>query len=98
MTKIDENHFRLIGSHNLSEFNEYFNSDLPSDEYDTVGGLVFGLFGRVPRSGELVTTGNFNFRVEKMQGTRILKVYLTVLNSEVREKDTDNQKEKPAHV
>ncbi len=65
LTKIDENHFRLLGSHNLSEFNEYFNSDLPTEDYETVGGLVFGLFGRVPRSGELVTTGKFNFRVEK---------------------------------
>jgi len=98
LTKIDENHFRLLGSHNLSEFNEYFNSDLPSEDYDTVGGLVFGLFGRVPRSGELVTTGRFNFRVEKMQGARILKLHLTLLNTEVREQKNDNQKEKPAHV
>jgi len=98
LTKIDENHFRLLGSHSLIEFNEYFNSDLPSDDYDTVGGLVFGLFGRVPRSGELVATGRFNFRVEKMQGARILKLYLTVLNSEAREQNKANKKEKPAHV
>lgn len=98
LIKIDENHFRLVGSHSLSEFNEYFDSDLPSDDYDTVGGLVFGLFGRVPRSGELVTTGKFNFRVEKMQGTRILKVYLTTLSSDVQEPDNDNKNVKPAHV
>jgi putative hemolysin len=77
---LNENHFRVVGAHSLAEFNEYFQSDLPENDYDTVGGYVFGLFGRIPRSGESTTLGRFKFRVEKMKGSRILGLYLTVRN------------------
>ena len=41
-------------------------------------GFVFGLFGRVPRSGEIIKHGRFSFRVEKMKGARILSLHLTL--------------------
>ena len=59
LLKITENQYRLSGSLNLSEFNDAFESNLPESDYDTVGGLVFGLFGRIPRSGESTTLENF---------------------------------------
>mgnify|MGYP003969112057 FL=1 len=64
----------------MAEFNESFQSDLPENDYDTVGGYVFGLFGRIPRSGESTTIDRFKFRVEKMKGSRILSLFLTLLN------------------
>jgi len=45
--------------------------------------MVFGLFGRIPRSGEATTYENFKFRVEKMKGSRILRLHLTLLQSRV---------------
>ena len=83
LLKITENQYRLSGSLNLSEFNDAFESNLPESDYDTVGGLVFGLFGRIPRSGESTTLENFKFRVEKMKGSRILKLHLTLLKRSV---------------
>ena len=83
LLKITENQYRLSGSLNLSEFNDAFESNLPESAYDTVGGLVFGLFGRIPRSGESTTLENFKFRVEKMKGSRILKLHLTLLKRSV---------------
>ena len=83
LLKITENQYRLSGSLNLSEFNDAFESNLPESDYDTVGGLVFGLFGRIPRSGESTTLENFKFRVEKMKGSRILKLHLTLLKHSV---------------
>ena len=47
-----------------------------------VGGLVFGLFGRIPRSGEAIAHENFKFRIEKMKGARILSLHLTVVNTD----------------
>lgn len=89
--QIKPDHYRLSGTYSVSEFNEYFVSDLPENEYDTIGGLVFGLIGRVPRSGEAVTLKNFKFVVEKMKGPRIVKLYLTVLAPEIK-------KEKPERL
>ena len=76
---ISENQYRISGSYNLAEFNDFFKSELPEEDYDTVGGLVFGLFGRIPRSGESTTVDRFKFRVEKMKGSRILNLHLTLL-------------------
>ena len=80
LKKLNENHFRILGSNSLAEYNEYFQSDLPQNDYDTLGGYVFGLFGRIPRSGESTTVGRFKFRVEKMKGSRILSLHLTLLS------------------
>jgi CBS domain containing-hemolysin-like protein len=77
--KINENQYRISGTYNLGEFNETFKSELSEEDYDTVGGLVFGLFGRIPRSGESTTVDHFKFRVEKMKGSRILNLHLTLL-------------------
>ena len=79
LIKITENQYRLSGGLGLNEFNDSFESDLPVNDYDTVGGLVFGLFGRIPRSGESTTLDHFKFRVEKMKGSRILNLHLTLL-------------------
>jgi len=79
LVKITENQYRLSGGLGLNEFNDAFESDLPANDYDTVGGLVFGLFGRIPRSGESTTLEHFKFRVEKMKGSRILNLHLTLL-------------------
>ena len=80
LKEINENHFRILGAYSLAEYNEHFQSELPQDDYDTVGGYVFGLFGRIPRSGESTTVDRFKFRVEKMKGSRILSLHLTLLN------------------
>jgi magnesium and cobalt transporter len=80
LKKLNENHFRVLGAYSLAEYNEYFQSDLPQNDYDTLGGYVFGLFGRIPRSGESTTVGRFKFRVEKMKGSRILSLHITLLS------------------
>jgi putative hemolysin len=80
LNRLNENHYRITGAYSLAEFNESFQSDLPENDYDTVGGYVFGLFGRIPRSGESTTVDRFKFRVEKMKGSRILSLFLTLMS------------------
>ena len=79
LKKVNDNHYRIEGAYSLAEFNESFQSTLPQNDYDTVGGYVFGLFGRIPRSGESTTIDRFKFRVEKMKGSRILSLFLTLM-------------------
>ena len=92
ITKISEKRFRLAGTCSLSEFNDAFNCELPNGDITTIGGFVFGLFGRVPRSGESVKHDHFKFRVEKMKGARILSLHLTV-NAPQEAEVTENEKE-----
>lgn len=80
ITKMSEKRYRLTATCSISGFNETFKCELPNGDITTIGGFVFGLFGRVPRSGESVHHDRFNFRVEKMKGARILNLHLTLAN------------------
>ena len=55
----------------IDDFNDYFECELSDDEYDTVGGLVMHELGRLPRRGEEVIFGGFEFRVTKADRRRI---------------------------
>ena len=48
--------------------------DLPSGEWDTVGGLVLGLAGRVPEEGESFTHDGLIFVADSVRGRRVSKV------------------------
>ena len=89
LVKIDDNSFRLLATYPVDEFNSHFQTQISEEEYDTVGGFVFGLFGRIPRSGEAIAHENLKFRVEKMKGARILNLHLTVIS-----KITNNDQKK----
>jgi len=62
----------------VADINEYFKLDLPEDYADTLGGLVFNLLGRVPKTGDEVTAGvsPVRIRVEQMDGLHVLEVSL----------------------
>lgn len=54
-------------------------TELPAEEWDTVGGLVLGLAERVPKEGEEFSYQGLVVRVNRMQGRRISKVSITVV-------------------
>jgi CBS domain containing-hemolysin-like protein len=58
----------------LDDFNEIMNSDLPKDEADTLGGLIYNKIGRVPKGGEQIQTDDILLTVEQVSGRRIRKV------------------------
>jgi len=55
----------------IEDFNEYFECELDDEEYDTIGGLVMHELGRLPRRGEKVDFGGFEFAVIKADKRRI---------------------------
>ena len=61
----------------IDEVNELLNVDLPHEEWDTVGGLVFGLTGHVPSVGDKVSYDSLEFITEKVSGRRIQKVIIS---------------------
>jgi len=55
----------------IEDFNDYFDIDLDDELYDTIGGLVMHELGRLPRRGERLKFGGFEFRVVKADRRRI---------------------------
>lgn len=49
-------------------------TELPSDEWDTVGGLVLELAGRMPEEGESFDHDGLRFTTMSVQGRRVAKV------------------------
>jgi len=73
--KIDENTYLMAAKMDLDEVNELLGADLPTDkEYESLGGFIFHLTGHVPREGDRIEFGGFEFTIEKVQGNRILSV------------------------
>ncbi len=56
----------LRGDLLISDVNEYLNLDLPTDENDTLGGLVFSALGHRPVAGEEVEIAGLTVRVEEV--------------------------------
>jgi magnesium and cobalt exporter, CNNM family len=65
---------RVAGSLSIHDLSEELGVELPDEEWDTVGGLVFNLLGHVPEEGERVRFQGFNFETEQVQGRRIVSV------------------------
>jgi len=55
----------------IEEFNDYFGSDFPHEEFDTVGGLVLNAFGHLPKRGERIQVSGFRFTVMRADSRRI---------------------------
>ena len=55
----------------IEDFNEEFDTGLADDEYDTIGGLIIGQLGRLPRRGEVVALDDIQFTVVKADRRRV---------------------------
>jgi magnesium and cobalt exporter, CNNM family len=67
--------FWVSGSLTIDELSDRINVDFGIDDVTTVGGLVYALFGRVPRSGESLTRAGMRIVVERVRRRRIERVY-----------------------
>ncbi|MBW3628625.1 MAG: hemolysin family protein [Gemmatimonadetes bacterium] len=71
----------IDGGAALSEVNERFELELPEEDFDTLGGYIFGMLGRVPVPGDEVgPLGNgrgIMLHVEEIEDRRITRVRLT---------------------
>jgi putative hemolysin len=73
-----EGRIHLRGDLLVTDVNEYLDLDLPADEADTLGGLVFSTLGRLPTVGDEVTLGHpaVSLRVEAMEALSVSEVSL----------------------
>lgn len=55
----------------IDDFNEYFDSELSDEEFDTIGGLILQGFGHLPKRGEILKIDNFQFKVLHSDNRRI---------------------------
>ncbi len=60
----------------IDDFGELIGATIPDEDWDTVGGLVLGLAGRVPAEGENFEFNRYKLTVERVQGRRVAQIRL----------------------
>ncbi len=60
----------------IDDLGELIGSTIPDEDWDTVGGLVLGLAGRVPAEGEKFEFNRYTLTVERVQGRRVAQIRL----------------------
>jgi len=69
--KLADRIFKVKANMPLPDFNILVGSKFTSDEVETIGGLVFSLFGELPQEKMSIKYHNLDFIVEKISGNRI---------------------------
>ena len=62
---------------NIDELNELLNVEWPSEDWDSVGGLLFNKLGHVAHEGETIEYSHHLLRAERVKGRRIGRVRIT---------------------
>ena len=66
--------YLVEGKTHIDDVNAEIGSRFVSEDFDTIGGYVFGIFGRQPKAGESVEAEHFCFTVAETDSKRILRL------------------------
>ena len=75
--KISDREYIIEGSMHLDDVNDHLNTELDSEDYDSLGGFIIEHLDRLPVAGdEVVTDDGIRLVVEKIDKNRIEKIYI----------------------
>jgi putative hemolysin len=63
---------------------------LPNEDWDTVGGFIFGTLEHVPEVGESVVHDGWRFNVEEIDGRRVRRVRITYVSAGPSSRDVED--------
>ncbi|MBT8120621.1 MAG: CBS domain-containing protein [Gammaproteobacteria bacterium] len=69
----------------LADFNQYFDSKLSHEKFETIAGLVTSELGHLPERGEEVSIDKFHFKVISANSRRINSMQVSLLSEEEME-------------
>jgi CBS domain containing-hemolysin-like protein len=71
--------YLVDGGMAVSDLNEMLSVDIPDDDWETIGGFLFGTLEHVPEVGEIVDFDGWRFSAQEMEGRRVRRVRVTLL-------------------
>jgi putative hemolysin len=72
--QMDDGSYVIDGKTIIEDVNDKLDLSIPTEEFETVGGYVYGLTGHIPHSGETIHTDSITIVVEKVVRQRITKL------------------------
>ena len=76
VVKLEDGRYLVHGKTDVDDVNAVLGAELESEEFDTIGGYVFGLFGRQPKRDESIEAEGLKFTVAESDGRRIKKMFI----------------------
>jgi putative hemolysin len=76
--KLDDRHYAVKGSVAIYDLNEELQLQLPEDQFETVGGVIYDLVGSLPSQGAKVTYKGISFVADRVEGQRIIRVIVEI--------------------
>lgn len=71
IVRVGENEWLCDARMNLESVNDEIGSEIPADDFDTLGGFVFDLFGKIPNKQEETVWRNLSFIIQSVEGHKI---------------------------
>lgn len=91
--EVGEREYLVEGSMKLDDINDQLGTELMSEDYDSIGGLLIENLDRLPEDGETITLENgITLQVKGINQNRIIHVLMT-LPEESGEEETDENKD-----
>ncbi len=83
IVRVSKDMYKIEAWVDVEEFSQELGISLPEEyEYDTVGGFVMSMLGHIPEEGDEFEYDGYKFKVQKMEGNRILYVYAIKVGKE----------------
>lgn len=93
--KMQDRTYLVEGSMKLSDINDELGTDLKSEDYDSIGGLIIEHLDRVPEDGaQIVTDQGIRLQVQGVSQNRILKVIMELPEEKAPEENSEKDSEK----
>ena len=89
--KISDTEYLVDGAMKLDDVNELLGTELESEDYDSIGGYLTGLFEHLPDAGESITAGRIKFVIDAANETRVEKVRIFLLDEEKAEQPEEKK-------
>ena len=91
---MDERVYLVEGSMKLDDINDELDTELDSEDYDSIGGIIIESLDRLPEDGEEVTLENgIHLKVQGIEQNRIVKVLMTIPEKTADEEENDGDRE-----
>lgn len=76
--KIDEKNFFVKASMSVNDFNDLFDTDIETGDYDTLNGYLLTKLNKIPEENTQFQLENMNFTIIKVENRRIEDVKITL--------------------
>ena len=77
----------ITGRSDIGDINDLLDINLPEDDFETIGGLVFNEIGRVVKVGDEITNHNVKIIVNEVDGVSLTRLTILKLDEENNEEE-----------